>query len=79
MILRNPINVVGILNWRHHDRLLELADDYEEEAAQHALAGRPHRAHYLELWSKDIRDNVHLIVMRNANRATEALLKESST
>lgn len=48
MILRYPINVDAILYRRHVERVQATVDAYQDEASEHALAGRPRRAWYVQ-------------------------------
>lgn len=46
-MIRHPVNVEGILFRRHVARVQATVDAIQDEASEHALAGRPRRAFYL--------------------------------
>ena len=54
-------------------RLLALADEFDDEAADAVLLGKPRRAFYLEWWSGRVRERVQKVAQLPALRAVRRL------
>lgn len=63
MKIRGHLNIAAMFADRDADRVLELADKWQDEAAEHALAGRPVRAHYVETWARRVEAQAQQIRM----------------
>lgn len=64
-------SISQVMNRKHYARLIELAEDWETEAAVETLAGRPKRAWYLEQLAQGLRDSAPRRVEATAQKIRE--------